>query len=111
MGEVRWRQRAARFVEALTVAQLNDFQIRCREALDELLEHRRLRLEGSELVGNGERYFHAAVDGKDLEVWIYEDEAEYRSGEKRRNFELAVFRDESDRIACFIKELQRELDR
>jgi hypothetical protein len=60
-------------------------------------------------VGNGETYVHAAVEGADLEVWIYDDEAEYRSGRERRNFEAAVFRDESERIACFIKEVQAEL--
>lgn len=90
---------------------LTRFQIRCREALDELLEHRHLQLRSSDVVGNGECYVHASVDGKDVEVWIYEDEAEYRSRGERRNFEAAVFRDESDRIASFIKDLQRELDR
>lgn len=61
-------------------------------------------------MGNGETYVHAEVEGTDLEVWIYDDEAGYRSGRKRRNFEAAVFRDESEQIASFVKEIQTELD-
>jgi hypothetical protein len=85
-----------------------EFQLRCEEALRELLEYRGMRLN-REVVGNGETYVHGAVEGTDVEVWIYDDEAEYRSGRKRRNFEAAVFRDESERIASFIKEVQAEL--
>lgn len=88
---------------------LTDFQLRCEGALRELLEYWGIQLVSREVIGNGEAYIHAAVEGKDLEVWIYDDEAEYRSGSKRRNFEGAVFRDESERIACFIKEVQSEL--
>ena len=89
---------------------LTEFQRRCEEALRELLEYRGARLGSREVVSNGEAYIHAAVEGADLEVWIYDDEAEYRSGRKRRNFEAAVFRDESERIASFIKAVQAELD-
>jgi hypothetical protein len=85
-----------------------EFQLRCEEALREFLEYRGMRLN-REVVGNGETYVHGAVEGTDVEVWIYDDEAEYRSGRKRRNFEAAVFRDESERIASFIKEVQAEL--
>ena len=90
---------------------LNEFQIRCREALDELLEHRNLRLRSSETVGNGELYIHSVIDRKDLGLWIYEDEIEFQSRGKRWNFEAVIYPEESDRIASFIKELQRELDR
>jgi hypothetical protein len=86
----------------------SEFQLRCEEALRELLEYGGMRLN-REVVGNGETYVHGAVEGTDVEVWIYDDEAEYRSGRKRRNFEAAVFRDESERIASFIKEVQAEL--
>lgn len=86
------------------------FQLRCEEALRELLEYRGMRLN-REVVGNGETYVHGSVEDADVEVWIYDDEAEYRSGRKRRNFEAAVFRDESERIASFIKEVQAELER
>lgn len=88
---------------------LTDLQLRCEGALRELLEYRGIRLSSREVVGNGEAYIHATVDGKDLEVWIYDDEAEYRPGKKRRNFEAAVFRDESERISSFVKEIQTEL--
>ena len=90
---------------------LTEFQRRCEEALSELLEYRGSRLGDREIVSNGETYIHAAVADRDLEVWIYDDEAEYRSGARRRNFEAAVFRDESERIASFVKEIQAELDR
>ena len=89
---------------------LTEFQHRCEEALSELLEYRSSSLSDREIVGNGETYIHATIADRDLEVWIYDDEAEYRSGPKRRNFEAAVFRDESERIASFIKEVQAELD-
>lgn len=88
---------------------LADFQLRCEGALRELLEYHGVRLSGREVVGNGEACIYEAVDGRDLEVWIYDDEAEYRSGDKRRNFEAAVFRDEAERIGSFVKDIQSEL--
>lgn len=88
---------------------LTPFQISCEEALSEMLEFQGTCLVRREVVGNGETYIHASVEGRDVEVWIYDDEAEYRSGRKRRNFEAAVFRDESERIASFLKDLEAEL--
>lgn len=90
---------------------LTAFQRRCEEALGELLEHRGGRLGDREVVSNGQTYIHAAIADQDIEVWIYDDEAEYRSGARRRNFEAAVFDEESERIASFIMEIQAELDR
>ena len=55
---------------------LTEFQQRCEEALRKLLEYRGARLSTREIVGNGETYVQAEVEDTDLEVWIYDDEAE-----------------------------------
>lgn len=88
---------------------LTDFQLHCERALRELLEYHGSRLSSRDVIENEETYIHAFVEGRDIEVWIYDDEAEYRSGRKRRNFEAAVFRDESERVASFVEEIQSEL--
>ena len=84
---------------------LTRFQLACEQALEELLEHRGLALSNRAIVSNGETFFHATITERDVEVWIYDDEAELHCGRNRRNFEAAVFADESERVAAFIKEL------
>ena len=90
---------------------LTDFQVRCEESLVEWLEFRGMEFTSREVVSNGETYIHGSVAGADLEVWIYNDEAEYRTGRTRRNFESGVFRDESERVAMFLRYLQKDLAR
>jgi hypothetical protein len=86
---------------------LTEFQVRCENALREIVARSDRQLS-REVFANGETYIHIAIEGTDVEVWIYDDEAEYRSGRKSRNFEAVVFRDESERIASFIAEIRSE---
>jgi hypothetical protein len=60
------------------------------------------------VLANHETYVHVAIEGTDVEVWVYDDEAEIRSGRKSWNFEAAMFRDESERIASFIAAIRGE---
>jgi hypothetical protein len=89
--------------------KLTAFQLRCEKALLELLERHCIQLSSREVVSNGEASIHVVVDSKDLEVWIYDDEAEYSFGRKSRNYEAAVIRDETERVTLFIKHIQAEL--
>ena len=50
---------------------------------------------------DGEPFVYGQVDGLDIEIWLYPDEAEYRAGKKRRNYEVAVFGDERETITSF----------
>ena len=93
------------------MALLTRFQRRCLEALDELLEHEAASLTTREVVSNGECLVHATVEGRDLEIWIYDDEAEFQVGGRGRHYESVVFRNEAERISSFIADLQRELHR
>src|SRR5262249_39000364 len=90
---------------------LTQFQLNCREALDELLEHEGVSLRSSEIVGNGECFIHAVVEGHDAEVWIYDDEAEYRVCGRHVNYEAAGYRSEPEQIGTFIRGLQKQLRR
>lgn len=88
---------------------LTEFQLLCEQALTELVEYRGLEVSSRELVGNGETFIHIGLEGRDLEVWIYEDEVECRVGRRRRNFERAVFKDEEERVAAFVKSIEKDL--
>jgi hypothetical protein len=58
---------------------------------------------------DGEPFVYGQVDGLDIEIWLYPDEAEYRAGKKRRNYEVAVFGDERQTITSFVADVAREL--
>jgi hypothetical protein len=88
---------------------LTEFQRLSEAAITELLDFRGCELEGRELIGNGELFIHARIKDHDIELWIYEDETEVRSGRRRRNFESAVFKSETERIAAFIKSIEEDL--
>lgn len=88
---------------------LTDFQERCERALLALLEETHVRIRTREVVGNGETFVHLCLESKGIEVWLYDDEAEYRAGRKSRNFEAVAFRDAEGQIATFIQSLSKEL--
>lgn len=91
------------------MSKLTSFQIRCEDALAEMLEFHSKRLVSREINEDGEPYVHLVVEGDGIEVWLYDDEAEFHAGRRRRNYEAAVFRDEADRVASFVKDLEAEL--
>ncbi len=88
---------------------LTRFQERCESALSEMLRGRGESITSREVVGEDETYVHLVVGEGSLEVWLYDDEAEYQAGGRRRNFESAVFRDERDRIDSFVNALEDHL--
>jgi len=88
---------------------LTKFQLYCERALNELLEFRGIGVHSRALVGNGETYIHVRLEGRDMEVWIYDDEVELRAGRLRRNFESTVFKHDEERIAAFVKLIEEQL--
>lgn len=88
---------------------MTSFQIRCEGALIDLLQRYRRTVELREVLSNRETFIHLALEEPDLEVWIYDDEAEYRFGRMRRNFESVVFKDEEERIRSFLVDLEARL--
>lgn len=88
---------------------LTDFQVRCERALLEALEFYGNRLVGRGVAEDGEPYIHGQIDGTNIEIWLYPDEAEYCAGRKRRNYEVPVFGDEDATIISFVEGITREL--
>ena len=90
-------------------SRLTTFQVRCEDALSEILEFHGAQLVNREINRDGEPYVHAQIAGANIEIWLYCDEAEYRAGRKRRNYEEAVFGNETETILSFVKDLEKEL--
>ena len=91
------------------MGELNTFQFECERFLMDLLDQRGFQIQAREVVGGTEKYVHLRIANSDLEVWIYEDEAEYRVGDKHYNFEFSYYRDESKLIESFIRGLAQDL--
>ena len=89
---------------------LTTFQHRCEEALLEALEFHGHKFVARRVAEDGEPFVYGQVDGLDVEIWIYPDEAEYRAGRRRRNYAVSVFGDERETINSFVKAVGRESD-
>lgn len=85
------------------MATMTNFQINCEKALLDLLRRLGCIIGDREILQNEEVILHFSIKDHDVEFWIYDDEVEYRSGRRRRNFEAAVFKDDAQRISKFIE--------
>lgn len=91
------------------MGELNTFQIECERALRDLLDQRGFGIHAREVAGGTEKYVHLRIAESGIEVWIYEDEAEYQLGDQHYNFELSYYRDESKLLEAFIQGLGEDL--
>lgn len=88
--------------------QLTQFQLRCEDALRKLLDNSYVGVSDRSIAESG-AFVHLIAEGMDLEFWIYDDEAEVRSGKARTNFEAVIFHDESKRIECFLEQVRKHI--
>ena len=58
---------------------LTPFQLRCEAALSSALSSLGTQLVQREVLGNNESYIRASIQGSDLVVYIYEDEAQFHN--------------------------------
>jgi hypothetical protein len=83
---------------------LTKFQRECEEELISALSARGLALVGRTLAGESETYIHAVIRGADIEIYIYEDEAQFHKGGKRAGvFEHQDFSDAAQLQKAFIR--------
>jgi hypothetical protein len=75
----------------MTARSLTDFQIRCERRLSDALQQVGRSISGRMLDGQGETYVTGAVAGTDLEFWIYEDGADFKSSRCSSHFESPDF--------------------
>lgn len=91
------------------MGELNTFQIDCERSLRDLLDHHGLGVRAREIAGGTEKYVHLLVSESEIEIWIYEDEAEYRLERHHYNFELSYYRDKNKLLEAFLRALGEDL--
>jgi hypothetical protein len=84
---------------------VTSFQERCEAQLLQRLKDVGRYLVNREILGTRERYVHASVNGSDLEVWIYEDEAQVSAPGLDDRFEAADFVTDQQLIDAFIDDV------
>lgn len=85
----------------MTVRDLTDFQIRCEQSLSDALQQVGRSIAGRILEGQSETYVTGGVSGSDLQFWIYEDGADFKSSRGSRHFEQPDFDSLDDLAAAF----------
>jgi len=86
----------------MTVRNLTDFQIRCELRLSGALRQIGGSISGRMLNGQGEPYVSGGVSDSDLEFWIYEDGADFKSSRGSKVFEELDFGSLDDLAEAFI---------
>ena len=82
---------------------LTQFQQTCESALRAALASEGLALAERTLAGETQTYIHGSVRGTDIEVYIYEDEAQFhRSGKLAGWYERPDFNDSAELQTAFI---------
>ena len=86
-----------------TTRSLTEFQQQCEGELCSTQAARGLALADRILAGESETYIRASVRGTDIEVYIYEDEAQFHQDGKRAGvFEHQDFSDAAQLQEAFI---------
>lgn len=85
----------------MTVRELTDFQIRCEQRLSNALQQIGRSISGRILDGQSETFVAGSVSGTDLQFWIYEDGADFKSSACSRRFERHDFDSFSDLATAF----------
>ena len=84
-------------------SSLTEFQQKCEGELCSALAARGLALADRTLAGESETYIHASVGGTAIEVYIYENEAQFHKDGKRAGvFEHQDFSDATQLQRAFI---------
>ena len=78
--------------------RLTDFQIRCEGRLSDALQRDGKSITGRKLDGQSQTYITGGVAGSDLQFWIYEDGADFKSSRSSSVFEKPDF-DSLDALA------------
>jgi hypothetical protein len=88
----------------MTVSRsLSGFQQQCESKLSSALASKGLALGDRIVAGESESYVRASVLGTDLEVYIYEDEAQlHRGGRRAAVFEHQDFADATELQEAFV---------
>lgn len=75
----------------MTERSLTDFQVRCERRLSDALERVGRSISGRVLDGKSQTYVTGGVSGSDLQFWIYEDGADFKSSGASSHFERPDF--------------------
>ena len=85
----------------MTARNFTDFQIRCEHRLSNALQQVGRSISGRMLDGQSEAYVTGGVSGSDLEFWIYEDGADFKSSRGSSHFESPDFDSLDDLLEAF----------
>jgi len=85
----------------MSARDLTDFQIRCEQMLSDALQQIGRSIAGRILDGRSETYVTGGVSGSDLQFWIYEDGADFKSPRGSGHFERPDFDPPDDLAAAF----------
>ena len=85
----------------MTVRDLTNFQICCEQRLSDALQQVGRAIAGRILDGQSETYVTGGVSGSDLQFWIYEDGADFKSSRGSGHFERPDFDSPDDLAVAF----------
>ena len=90
--------------------KLTSFQTEMREKIFCILERNELHTF-FEQSGINEKYLHARIDAEDVDIWIYEDEAELRHHGRQFLCEKQAYKSEDLLKKDFLEEVRRILQK
>jgi len=92
------------------LAELSSFQVECEILLRDVLDATERELAAREVLGDTQKCVHLKIRGVDVEIWILDNQVEYRLGEDQFNFEESYFRTSERTIQEFAAALRKDLE-
>ena len=90
----------------MSMRELTPFQIEMRKSASLILVKHELPVAFEEQ-GQHETFLHAKIPAPDLEIWIYEDEAELRFHGRQFLCEREAYSSQAELASDFLSELER----
>jgi hypothetical protein len=92
------------------VAELTQFQVESERCLRDTLDVVGFEIHDREILGDKIKCIHLKVRGADVEIWIFDNQVEYRLGRDQYNFEISYFRTPERTVQEFSTALRKDLE-
>lgn len=92
------------------MAELTPFQVEAERCLHDTLDLLGFEIQDREIMGDKIKCAHLKVRGADVEIWIFDNQIEYRLGRDQYNFEMSYFRTPERTVQEFSAALRKDLE-
>ena len=92
------------------MAELSSFQVECETCLRDVLDVTGRELAAREVLGDTRKCVHLLIRGVDVEIWILDNQVEYRLGDNQFNFEESYYGKSERTIQEFAAALRKDLE-